>query len=413
MKHALSIIVVLLTLGTGASGADVDSYRDTYQQKLNEIIWESGTSEVQAVRLYQQGVEELLARVKKDGDLDRAKAVMAELDRFATNHMMSRAIPGVPEHLPVQAAYARRMKAVEWSRASRIITLTSQYDAALERLEKTLVAGDQLPDAQAVRSERTRAMQSPLLQEAKAAALAHEETNRVTAARSEKPQPVVSGKASEAPTVSRGLVLHYTFDDVSASEVPDHSELRNPGAVQGTKRIPDGKRKDAVSFDGKGACIEVSPFGSISKGSDFTLCVWLRLPRLQYYLAIVATEPFAVMAQKGHLSWAWFRPDGTQAALMRTPSLPLTTNQWQHVSFVRRGDSLEYYVDGRLIFERPTDLPDTAMKSLRIGQPVVPDSGSPLVGDLDELMIFNRALTKAEIARVRKAVDEGARPGGD
>ena len=412
MKHALSIILVVLTLGTGASGADVASYRDTYQQKLSEIIWESGTSEVQAVRLYQQGVEELLARVKRDGDLDRAKAAMAELDRFATNHMMSRAIPDIPEHLPIQAAYTRRMKAVEWSRASRIITLTTQYDAALERLEKTLVAGDQLQDAQAVRSERTRAMQSPLLQEAKAAALTHEETNRVTVARSEKPLPVGSGKAV-APAVSRGLVLHYTFDDGSATDVPDHSEERNRGTAQGAKRIPDGKRQDAVSFDGKGACIEVSPFRSISKGSDFTLCVWLRLPRLQYYLAIVATEPFAVMAQKGHLSWAWFRPDGTQAALMRTPSLPLTTNQWQHVSFVRRGDCLEFYVDGRLIFERPTDLPDTAMESLRIGQPVVADSGSPLVGDVDELMIFNRALTKAEIARVRKAVDEGARPGGD
>ena len=409
MRRTLCTLAATLAWATHVPAADVASYRDTYQKKLAEIMQASSIEINQTARQYQEAVDSLLVRVRKSGNLDHTQAIATELERFATNRAMPETRSTVPELRAMQSVYNEQCAALDLRTARRVVDLTSQYDLALERLEKTLVAENKVQDAQAVRFERTAAAQAPICRSAQATVTRNAPTNRPATAVQQKATSGEPQKTDDAAVVSKGLVLHYTFDDISAMGVADHSPSGRPGSLVGEATVVPGRIRDALSFDGTASYVEVTPFTAIPKGSDFSVCLWLRQPVLTPYMAIVSAESFVVMAHKNSMGWCWPSPEAKGGHILFTP-VALSTNQWQHISFVRRGAALEYYVDGRLIAEQqPTPpLPPTTVESLWVARSMTPKTGSPMVGDIDELMIFSRALSRAEIQKIKKAADSGS-----
>ena len=78
---------------------------------------------------------------------------------------------------------------------------------------------------------------------------------------------------------------------------------------------------------------------------------------------------------------------------------PYQIETWQHVAAVKAGDSMQVYIDGRLVSSAhdETQLPKNL--SLVIGQLFSFGTVRPYVGRLDELAIYDRALSVDEIVQ--------------
>ena len=72
--------------------------------------------------------------------------------------------------------------------------------------------------------------------------------------------------------------------------------------------------------------------------------------------------------------------------------------QWQHVVLVRNGAKLRTYLNGALEFETENAAAPSGGECFFGGRS---DGDSPWEGRLDEIAVFDRALTPEEIARLR------------
>ena len=83
-----------------------------------------------------------------------------------------------------------------------------------------------------------------------------------------------------------------------------------------------------------------------------------------------------------------------------TSSLTYNDGTWHHVTGVLRSGLAELYVDGVLVTQDTTN-PITSVRTST--QTIVGRVSSDFVGDIDEVRVFSRALTTAEIAALAPA----------
>jgi hypothetical protein len=90
-----------------------------------------------------------------------------------------------------------------------------------------------------------------------------------------------------------------------------------------------------------------------------------------------------------------------------------TLRRWQHVVGVKEGESVRLYVDG-VLSARANDKTPLASGPLRIaiGQPLIVRRVLPFVGQLDEIAIYDHALSDEEVARHHRSVHWKSNPAG-
>ena len=86
-------------------------------------------------------------------------------------------------------------------------------------------------------------------------------------------------------------------------------------------------------------------------------------------------------------------------------NIPHSVRRWQHVVAMKRGSELQLYFDGVLEASGIDSSPLSADLQLLIGQWGTEGRVCPLIGQLDELAIYGRALTHAEIIEHVKALE--------
>ena len=159
MKRLIAVAGIVLISAGLASAADLAAYKATYEKQMEGIILTHGMKMTELGQQYSTALDVLLAKVKKDGDLDKTTAVLEELARFRDDKGM----PRQPSHLldiqNLQAVFARQASAHETDKAQNVISLAVKYDQALERLQRSLVSASKLDDAKAVQEERNRVEQ--------------------------------------------------------------------------------------------------------------------------------------------------------------------------------------------------------------------------------------------------------------
>ena len=164
---AAALIGASLFAAAFTDAADLESYRKKYNAVLEEIVLQHGASVIECNEQYAKSLGALLVQVKKQGDLDRTKAVMAEEERFKRE----KGVPAEPDADPDikmrQAAYTKREAELELDKATRIVKVALQYDKILLGLQKELTASDRLEEATAVQEERKKTETSDVVVSAK------------------------------------------------------------------------------------------------------------------------------------------------------------------------------------------------------------------------------------------------------
>ena len=206
------------------------------------------------------------------------------------------------------------------------------------------------------------------------------------------------------PASTPGLVAAYSFDQASGTSAPDASGSGNTGTLtNGAVFSPSGgKYGGAVSFDGQNDSITVADSASLDLTSGMTLEAWVRPS------ALGTTWRTAIFKQRSSngLSYALYanrntqRPDariyssGAARLVDGTAVLPL--NAWTHLAATFDGSALRLYVNGTQAAQLSyTGTITTSNNALTIGGNV---RSEWFQGLIDDVRIYNRALTATEVA---------------
>jgi len=222
------------------------------------------------------------------------------------------------------------------------------------------------------------------------------------------------GAAIPEDTMTRGLAGYWSFDEGGGQTAFDASGNGNDGTLVNGPKWTQGKNGGALQFDGKDDYVDCGNGSSLNFGTgDFTAEYWI------YYTGSAAVnreKTFLGKASASANNPGWYSGlttysgNGTNLKLLSsitngawgTGNLEhgayFSPNTWQHVVLIRSGTTLKHYRNGS---------PDGQITKTGIGANVnnnlsftigaYSNGTVPVNGIIDEVRIYNRALTEAEV----------------
>ena len=225
--------------------------------------------------------------------------------------------------------------------------------------------------------------------------------------------------------ISEGLVSYWSFDQetVVGKNVKDVWG-NNDGQIQGSPKVVKGKVGEGMEFNGSDQAVKIGDpaDGSLDFGArtDFTLEAWTFPEDTGVSMRIIDKKNDADVGymfehniKDGFQNYA---NDG-EGGVSRVLEGMTHFNQWVHVIgvFERKGD-VELFLDGESVRRGPSDAPgreDIDNKHpFYIGRRA---SGELWKGILDEIRVYNRVLSEAEIQQnfeARGGLAHPVEPGG-
>jgi len=233
----------------------------------------------------------------------------------------------------------------------------------------------------------------------------------------------VSGVASA--DLKTGLVAYYCFDDAS-NLGKDCSNTGNNGYLEGNIISTKGYKGSAALFGGYNdpADIYIPNSSSLQFNQDFSVAFAVKMTGFDGMdgwgsysdagvHAVVAKSHdrngTTLMVAKGNTqgnvysfvaSYEWNNPIGETA-------LNSNVGKWVHFTYIfsNTQQKVKLYADGVLIATKDgfsQDFTSINSQDLYLGK--YSDSWFPLNGSLDEVRIYNRALTKAEVKQLQNSM---------
>ena len=209
-----------------------------------------------------------------------------------------------------------------------------------------------------------------------------------------------------------GLVGYWSFNEGTSTIAHDYSGHGNNGTLEGStlpQWVP-GKFGDALSFDGSTSYVDLGNNSAIKVPLPITVSAWVKLSNLATYYNVLATDGgpnlyagVNMLVDTGGAIEIDYGDDGSgNSGNRRTinSTATITANQWYHIVGVIRGPTdMSIYIDGV----------DAGGSYSGSGGALAYTSNSGeingdywentfLPGDIDEVRIYDRALTATEVA---------------
>lgn len=208
--------------------------------------------------------------------------------------------------------------------------------------------------------------------------------------------------------VQTGLVAYYPFDGNALDQSGNDYHGNNDGATSTINRF--GQSDKAMYFDGSSS-ITVPYDLPFRLNQTFSLCAWIKpilsgSSRLHPVISksiSLNRDNYTLGYLPSPLSYLVFTEDSQNDENWSVEIEGYDYGQWHHVCGVREGSYLRLYIDGQLVDEANigTFNPYIGSSYLLLGR-IDNRSGSAselyFKGSLDEILIYNRALTASEIA---------------
>ena len=207
---------------------------------------------------------------------------------------------------------------------------------------------------------------------------------------------------------TEGLVAHWDFDDGSGNVLRDSSGHGTDGTVMGAAWV-ESDSGCALKFDGVDDYVDCGAGDNLNIEAGGAVVLWFRPEALQGALVARTTGPeqvdrrlLAAFKQRGTARlFQYYLTDGEQYhhGNLQLPKL----NAWSHLAMTFDGEVVNLYQDGVLTATTPQNLtPKLADIPLMIGRGIGLDEGF-FKGLIDELLIYNRALSHDDIIALYKS----------
>ena len=205
------------------------------------------------------------------------------------------------------------------------------------------------------------------------------------------------------------LILYLSFDELNGTRVTDHSQYGNHGTVIGNRQLVAGRFGNALTFNGESDYVEIPHHNSLTVDTSVTVMAWIHTPRAHDPL----NEPWqGIIAKDNDLrSYNFYTEAGARVHLsigngVGNPCCvgsgsegTFALNTWQHVVAQHDSNGVQrFWINGERAgtFQVGGTLPgiaDTA--SVLVGK--THEDNREFLGMIDEVRVWNRALSEAEI----------------
>lgn len=199
------------------------------------------------------------------------------------------------------------------------------------------------------------------------------------------------------------LVLWLTFDEEAGNIAYDYSGKGNNGTIYGALRVKSPFNR-ALSFDGVDDYVNCGNILNFEGNAPYTLAVWFNSFYPTYGWPRVISREIFSPNRNGYLIYIEKSNNliGTERWVNGT-AVRITTrvifNVWNFAVATYDGSKLRFYLNGNKIAEaNDTRSMITFSANLTIG--CASTMYDFFYGIIDEVMIFNRALSDAEISRL-------------
>jgi len=216
----------------------------------------------------------------------------------------------------------------------------------------------------------------------------------------------------QIPINETGLVGYWSFNELTGQTAYDYSSYGNNGSIHGASKVY-GNLGPALSFDGEDDYVEVMHSASLNI-SSITVMAWVKLVEFpgyfggvsmivakgtndqqnghfglhQYYEGHTPTNP-AIFHFYLRENDQWYAVDGNTSIVL---------GEWYHVAGTYNGSTLKVYVNGVLEDEETIGISRTYnTENLQIGALRMPVFEYWLNGTIDEVKLYNRALSHEEV----------------
>ncbi len=211
------------------------------------------------------------------------------------------------------------------------------------------------------------------------------------------PEATITTQAASQPV---GLVAAYAFDEGTGNIVSDASGNGHTGSITGATWVVSGRFGQALSFNGTSDWITIADANDLDPTTGMTVSAWVNPNVLSSWRTVIIKE------RPNGLSYALYGHDNAPrpAAYVNTggadTSAPgasgLSADTWTHLAATYDGAGLQLYVNGNQVSSQAVaGIPVASASPLRIGGNSV--WGEYFAGLIDEVRVYNRALSAAEI----------------
>ena len=200
----------------------------------------------------------------------------------------------------------------------------------------------------------------------------------------------------------KSLVLHLSFDEGSGDTVKDHSSYGNDAKVKGAK-WGEGKFGGGMKFGANAFC-EIADNDSLDLTTALTISMWTKVSKAGDTQSGLEKQP---AWQDGEYNLC---PEYGGGVLLQAKDLPaacadtaitptnVLDNKWHSIAGTWDGKVIKVYIDG----EMKKELPCVGKLKVGNGAAYVGSRGGTarwVLGSLDEIKVYNRALSPAEIKK--------------
>ena len=212
---------------------------------------------------------------------------------------------------------------------------------------------------------------------------------------------------------SAGIVGQWLLNETSGTVAKDTSGNGNDGEIIGKANWVNGKFGKALELDGTSTGLKVAPGLELK---NFTAVLWVNSGKdwgktrtelwcgsKTYGDAVLIRGDDRADWKKGEAMLHW--TDG--AAWHAIGSGKLKSKTWYHLAGTFNGNTLKFYVDGKLVGQKDSKI-GTGAKDTFIG--CHPNPTNYFQGMIDEVAIFDDALGGVEISKIATDGFGGATP---
>ena len=216
---------------------------------------------------------------------------------------------------------------------------------------------------------------------------------------------------SQAAAQTGGLVAAYAFSEGSGTTVADASGNGNSGVLTNGPLFVAGKNGGGVSLDGVNDFVNLSNPLSLRLTGSMTLSAWIKSSAFPFDDAAIISKrqssntgyQLDTTVDSGPRTIGFKISDASGNGIARYGATALALNTWYHVAGVYNasGRTMTVYLNGQVDNGAQIGTVPAAQsnsnQNVNLGRrPGVPGTFN-FAGVLDDVRIYNRALTQAEI----------------
>ena len=200
---------------------------------------------------------------------------------------------------------------------------------------------------------------------------------------------------------------------VPGPTTPDLARSRDTAYVRGGATLTGGRFGKALALDGVDDRVELPLSRELDLADhDFTWATWFRYSATSGSQTLIwahklgpGTTPSAFLRAepaagliRASISTGWANP------ITLTTSKAYNDGAWHHVAYQRSGGKMRLFIDGSQVavtkapYGSITEGKEFGIKGIHLGQRV--DDTGRFAGDLDEVRVYRRGLTAAEIKQL-------------